>query len=316
MFFLLIFLVLLLGNLESMPPLCHEKVLICGICKNVSKPLSSTIQNIEILGECCADYAVLIYENNSKDDTVEQLVQWAQNNSKVYLQTEYIPKEQLPLSRTEKIARARNKVLQMAKDPKFKQYRFLIMADMDLQCAWPIEEIMQTINSPIDWDSVSANGLLAGKDYRDRYAFRDKKFPFGPELLGEKWWEDLNQSWFQLKESRWIPVYSAFGGLAIYKTATILRYNYSGTTTQDLEKYYRRIASKLPRHHPELLKYLQLNKIQNRDPLVILFRPNTFLEHPENYAPVTCCEHITLHASMAVHGNHRFYINPKMKLYY
>ncbi len=110
-----------------------------------------------------------------------------------------------PLSRTEKIARARNIVLSAARDPKFADFEYLIKVDLDSAHAWPVEEVLKTIHSHQDWDCVSANdhcleGLifLRGGNYRDRIAFRDERDPLGPEMMGNIWWKELMKTWFKI----------------------------------------------------------------------------------------------------------------------
>ena len=119
------------------------------------------------------------YENNSTDFTVPLLTYWASVNDRVNLVSEIIPAEELAPARTMRIANARNNVIQIAKDPKYSDYKYLIMADLDFKHTWPILEIVKTIESEIEWDCVSANGIYPNGDYLDRYAFRDKTFTFG-----------------------------------------------------------------------------------------------------------------------------------------
>ncbi|MFV0339465.1 MAG: hypothetical protein ACK5MA_02380 [Parachlamydiaceae bacterium] len=41
-----------------------EKILICGVCKDVELAVGPSIRNIEKLGKRFQDYTVIIYENN------------------------------------------------------------------------------------------------------------------------------------------------------------------------------------------------------------------------------------------------------------
>ena len=292
-----------------------QKILICGVCRDVESAVEYTIKNIETLGEQFSDYQVILYENNSKDNTAALLSEWAEKNHHVVFLSENLSKEELPPSRTEKIAKARNLVLNAARDPKYSEYEYLIMADLDFRTDWPIDEIIQTIHSKEEWDCVSSNALWRGV-YGDRYAFRDHNFPLGPELLGDYWTKRVGETWFTIHQQEWLPVYSAFGGLAIYKTRSILPFQYSGTVTDDLKKYYREIFRAAPKRDPEITKYLEIikrQKINNVSEVPIVFQHNIPSERPANYQPVTCCEHVTLHASMAIHGFGKFFINPKMK---
>lgn len=303
----------------AIAPSCPEKVLICGVGKNIAPTMTNTIQNIEALGSHFADYAVLIYENNSTDQTKRKLQFWTKLNPHVVLQCEDVPTDKLPRSRTEKIARARNCVLAMARDPKYSDFKYLIMADLDFETLWPIAEILNTLKNPADWDCVSSNGHRfrgdLGEIYYDRYAFRDSSLPFGPELLGEGYWKNLDHTWFSLQGEEWIPAFSAFGGLAIYKTASILNFSYSGTVTEDLKQYYQHIIGTLPRSNPQLQAYLKiigLNGDADLSLIPIIFQENTPLDRPKDECIITCCEHVALHASLFLQGFGKFYINPKM----
>ncbi len=298
----------------------EKKVLICGVCRNVENAVENTIQNIEALGSHFADYAVIIYENNSTDNTVPKYQHWASVNPKVTFLTENVPVHQQPLSRTEKIARARNIVLAKARESQYTGFEYLIMVDLDFQSGWPINEILATIAKPVEWDCVSANGLLVDNVYMDIYALRNQDNPLGPEVLGdERFWR--NHQTVKFSGDNWLPAYSAFGGLAIYKTSTLLRFNYSGIVTNDLATFYKYILISLPKTNYHLIRYLQLLKLKGPyhtdiRKVPIIFRSNMPAEHPQNYRPITCCEHVTLHASMAINGYGRFFINPKMVMQY
>jgi len=317
-FFLLILLSIssfLLGEEVGSSP---KKVLICGVCQNVSEAADNTIHNIEKLGTRFTDYRVIIYENNSTDSTKAKFSAWAKKNPRVVFLSKKVPKSKLAASRTERIADARNCVLEEASQPLYQDYEILIMADLDFKKAWPIDAILQTLNSPKEWDCVSANGVVTqDKLYHDYYALREPRFPLGPEMLGDKLWGRLMPRRIRYKGNDWRTVYSAFGGLAIYKTAVITRFRYSGTVTEDLKERYRTILRSLPSDNPFMEKYRQLNRlgpIKQKWP--IAWRMNMVAEHPTVYNHVTCCEHVPLHASMALQGFDKMFINPKMYMEY
>jgi hypothetical protein len=213
----------------------NEKVLICGVCKDIASSVPNTIKNIEKLGSKFTDYSVIIYENNSQDATNSLLSAWAKRSKKVVFLSETLSAHDLPSTREERIARARNIVLAKAKSLNSEEYKYLIMADLDFNGPWPIAEIVSSLKRKIKWDCISANGInkifknekTSRLVYWDRYAFRNKRYPVGPEIVGASWWKDLQKEWFYLSKTHLVPVYSAFGGLAIYKTSTILRFSYS-----------------------------------------------------------------------------------------
>ncbi len=294
-------------------------LLICGVCKDVENAIPNTIKNIEELGNRFKDYRVIIYENNSKDLTVQKMQSWALANSKVAFYTETLSDEDLPVSRTGRIARARNLVLDLASDPIYSGFDYFIMADLDFQKEWPIDVIVEVMESPKEWDCVSSNSLLQNGDYWDRYAFRDRDYPLGPENVGSTWWEDVQLTWFKIETDRLKPVYSAYGGLAIYKKDVITQFRYSGTVTKDLKRFYRKIIQEAEISNPQIQKYLKFigkGPYKRRELIPILFTKNTPWNQPRKYDKITCCEHLPLHASMSVNGYDKFYIHPRMYMYY
>jgi glycosyltransferase involved in cell wall biosynthesis len=291
-----------------------EKVLLCGVCKNVSKSLDNTIRNLEELGSHFRDYEVIIYENNSVDDTPLKLTEWAQKNPHVVLMTETLPEAQVKVCRTQRIANARNKVLEVARQEKYQDYTYLIMIDLDFPYPWPIKEIVNSLNAPFEWDCIAANGIYPDGMYRDSLAFRSIVHPFGPELLGEEFWTRRRENKFRLGNT-WLQVYSAFCGLAIYKTKTITQFSYSGVVTDDLKEFYKRVVSELPSDNHHLLTYLRDNNLDNSD-IPILFKKNTIRWQQKDDDSIACCEHVTLHASMTVRGYDKFYINPEIVMRY
>ena len=63
-----------------------EKVLICGVCKNVSETrLPFSIKIVEQIGALFEDYRVIIYENNSTDYTPTRLYKWEKEKSQGFL---------------------------------------------------------------------------------------------------------------------------------------------------------------------------------------------------------------------------------------
>jgi hypothetical protein len=310
-----IFYALFANNLIICREPLESKVIIAGIAKDTAFAVENTIKNIEKLGSHFKEYAVIIYENNSGDATPILYKEWALRNLCVDFTSEILSEVQSGGARTEKIARARNKVLDRARTDKYSDFDYFIFADLDFTCPWPIQAILDTIAAPYEWDCVSANGVRFSGAYWDRLAYRGMDYPLGPELLLNEFWDPLfanDDSWFVLNSPEWKPVYSAFGGLAIYKMKSIIPFTYSGVVTEDLELYYKRIISNLSFDNQQLKRYLNLNDIQQEvssTEIPIVFRTVW-------YDYVVCCEHVTLHASMALNGFGKFYINPHLYLTY
>jgi glycosyltransferase involved in cell wall biosynthesis len=317
-----------------------DKVLICGICKNVEKAIPNTIQSATELGSQFLDYRVIIYENNSTDRTKQLLQEWAKKDRRVVFLSEYLSKKKLVAqlqmkvrNRTESIARARNKILDIVNQDKYEDYKYVVWADLDFLAPWDIKNIIDTILHPEqEWDAVLANGTY------DLFAFRDPEFPIGFELLGEKYWRHLDKmrGRFSLAPNGpWRKVYSAFGGLGIYKRKSIKGCRYSGVITKDLETvvitWLDRIENgkeicfwdeyqQLLREAPVIdLKTAYLSdrkllpselgiRLQNKNGLgkVIWFSCT-----PKHTLPWVC-EHVPFHASMILQGHDKIFINPRL----
>lgn len=297
------------------PQLYPEKVLICGICQNIENAVPYDIENIEKIGSHFTDYAVIIYENNSKDRTSTLLQKWAKKNNRVTFISERVPRLKLPPDRIEKISRARNIVLAHARDPKYADFKYLIMADLDFEAPWPIKSILESLDLPFEWDCVTANGVRDNGIYYDRYALRYSDFPLGPELLGDNWWLSENIPKLCFKNDEFIPVYSAFGGLAIYKTDSILPFSYSAKVTEDVKQFYEEILLSIDKPNRHLEMYMEINKLPGKK-FERGMPVNFFKKKSSEDKSTSCCEHICLHASMILNGFGKIFINPKMFMYY
>jgi hypothetical protein len=196
---------------------------------------------------------------------------------------------------------------------------------LDFLDPWDIENILDTILHPEhEWDAVFANGAY------DLFALRDREFPIGFELLGEKYWQNLDKMRVQLSlGGPWRKVYSAFGGLGIYKRQAMKGCRYSGVVTKDLEKAVlawleRAQGTCFWEEYQHLLTstpVIQLHKEHLNDrkrlPDAIGLRL-----HGSNLTWFSCtarktlpwtCEHVTFHASMAAKGHDKLFINPSLR---
>lgn len=313
---LFIFFVSICAALSADATICPAKVFICGAAKNIECKVPNLTKNLEALKQRFEDYKVILYENNSTDNTASLLTDWAANDDKVIFISETLP--EAGMERTERIARARNALLNKVREINNPEYSYLIMVDLDFLCDWPIDAIIESVNAPFEWDCISANGKMEigngrGNMYWDRYAYRSREYPFGPEMLGEDYfWNRLFYTpgvnmLFNLEGKDYVPTYSAFGGLAIYKTSALINANYSGTVTDDLAKYFAQIFAALPKEDYNRQEYLHMIGMDiNTDSSLV----------PIQFRQRYTCEHVPLHASMALQGHGKFFINPQMLLQY
>jgi hypothetical protein len=323
-----------------------EKVIICGVAKNVEAAVPNTIRSIETIGAQFSDYQVIIYENNSGDGTKKLFRNWAKKNSKVIFISENVSHEQLgeescmrKENRTESIARARNIVLDQIMRSDFDDFKYVIISDLDFAWyPWDVDNIVDTILHPEhEWDAVFANGFY------DEFALRTPELPIGYELVGAHYWwfhEKIRNNVAQYFEdksssSTWKKVYSAFGGLAIYKREAMKDCRYSGVVTKDLEtvtlkwleEAYKNPNTPLLSNYQTLLNTLPVYNIKSN----YIHNRHTYPDHIGVYLnnkygngkivwfscerddtlPWTC-EHIPFHATMILNGHDKLFINPRL----
>jgi len=325
----------------------HEKVIICGVCRDVESKLPYTIQIIEEIGALFDDYQVVVYENDSQDNTRALLASWKEKNSKVVVISEDLTVSGLEkiiinrhddnrFFRPEEIARARNIALDTAMSDRFSDYDYLIWLDMDFKLFPVIDGIIETFESKKEWDAVFAYGVDPANKYWDWYAFRDDSYPLGSELLGNEWWYMKKE--FSLKpEDEWHLVYSAFGGCGIYRKSSITGCRYSGTVTVDLEQLNKKIIAQGKKtDHPQVMSYLDslsalrgivyIDKVKPNLPQIkhpkmgiilnrleepVIWKMSSFVfQYP------SVCEHVPFHAKMILNGNDKLFINPRLVFFY
>jgi len=297
-----------------------DKVIICGVCKNVEPFLSVTVSSMENIGKLFSDYKIIIYENNSTDNTPLILQQWARRNPRVFVTCENLSEnELLEISSTrtfdnkpcrmELIARARNIVLKEALLPKYDDYKYLIMIDMDFLTPCDLNGIVDSLRKKEEWDAICANGIDSKGLTYDRYAFRASDAPLGPELLGESWWKELHKTPIKLVKKGLYPVYSAFGGMAIYKRKSIKGCQYSGVVTPELANVILKIIEK-EKNHSQVNQYLNMTKDKTAEVKL------QFVANSGYFGPAVCCEHVTFHAAMTLNGHGKIFVNPRMIMRY
>ena len=252
----------------------QEKILICGVCKDVIHALPNMKSFMENIGTSFKEYKILIYENNSVDGTKEFLNDWKNINPNILVISENHTIKELRdracsynrfsgnMFRTEKIAIARNKILSEIKKRKYSDFQFVLVVDMDFEHNIDIQDVLSSFSYEEDWDCITANGVRNSGHYWDLYALRTYKHPFGSECMGDSWYYRLSKdsedhAHFYMRfenEGKLIPVYSAFAGLGIYKRDSIISSEYSGIVTKEMALWIKDFLSKNPKH-PFSIRY-------------------------------------------------------------
>ncbi|GHT21790.1 hypothetical protein AGMMS4957_11070 [Bacteroidia bacterium] len=205
---------------------------------------------------------VLIIENDSKDDTKHVLSDWAQKSEGVYVisndfGTQTVPPKQLNSvnpwfshHRIEKMARYRNMYLEWI-EAQNKDYDYMIVLDIDI--LWFNCKNFANIipYAPDDWGALCANGVsFSGCRFRyyDLYPFSEVKQKIDMQTLGIRNRQERRASTLRvtklIAKQPYTSVYSAFGGLAIYKYQAIkgLRYTAISNDDEEVESFAEHVS--------------------------------------------------------------------------
>ena len=322
-----------------------QKVIICGVCRDVERFVPRSIGYMRKIASHFEDARFIIYENNSKDSTRKIIKRWNRKDARVNFIYEDVPQEKLDLlikNRVdgkhfvaEKIARARNIVLDVAMSDEYANYEYIIWMDMDFFREPSYEGIVEVFESDQEWDAVFAYGIDPPGTFWDWYAYRDADNFLGSEHLGMYWWRKPKTLKMTTNDP-WKPVLSGFGGCGIYRKSSIGGCRYSGLVTNDLARYTKLMIDKYP-NHPEVQRYhravsrmsdiktlkspnqAQLSNIRDprkgfvleSDPHKVVWVMSSFA-----YRYPSVCEHVAFHASMIVNGHDKLFINPRMVFRY
>ena len=252
---------------------------ICGTVRNCGPYLNNVFGNIEKIGSLFDDYTIIIYYDDSDDNTLDILTEYQKSNPKLFI---YVNKKKLSEYRTFRIAKGRNTCLKFVRENQNK-YPFFIMMDFDdVNCKEVDINTFEKYLKREDWDSLSFNRKL----YYDIWALSIKPYYLScahiGDVAGKKMSNYITNLLKNTNKDDLIPCASAFNGFAIYRTNKFIDCHYSGLIDLSL----------LPRH---LIK-------QNID----IFKGNF------DYNKVEDCEHRYFHL-MAINKNQaRIRISPEI----
>ena len=128
------------------------KCCICGTVRNCGKYLDKIFQNMEKISTLFEDYIIILYYDNSNDNTLQKLTEYQNKNTKLVL---YINTEPLLNYRTHRISKGRNKCLEIMRQ-NYNDYEYFIMMDCDDRCSYNIKlNLLENYLKRTDWDALS-----------------------------------------------------------------------------------------------------------------------------------------------------------------
>lgn len=199
-----------------------HKAIFVGIARDNTPQLPSVMSHIEYIGQHFADYRVIVFENDSSDATKLILNLWHLVNPLVRVESKDFWNKKRPSIKF--LADIRNQYVKHLSDKEYGDFDIVIVLDMDTVYGVDIRGIKDSFSKIDRWDVVCSNGIMnyRGKMY-DAFAFRNSEFPYSPRdyeaKFGANYWDEYV---YEIQKSYdpkgdLMPVYSCFGGMAIYK---------------------------------------------------------------------------------------------------
>jgi hypothetical protein len=285
----------------------HKRLVVIAIVKDNAPTLKRAILKLEKLRGFFDGIAFVVYENNSTDGSKEIIESLSREIPAFsYTCEDLTAEDQSAIAtavhkngkpcRIEIIARAR----ELARALAIREYGdYDLVLNFDTDAAWfALGDIARNaaLLARDEFDCVCANGITKWLKYRDAFAYRSPEHPYGPELLGEYWWK-VTRGRIQrhLVGKRLFPVYSAFGGAALYS----------------MEAYRAGRYGAIPdSRYMEVQKSLDttMSLPDERSRASALPIANT------NYSKPIVCEHVPFHYAMRSEGFDRIAVDPAWRI--
>jgi len=213
-----------------------SSALIVGVVRNVESSIRIDVERLRSAFSNFNKIEFFVVESNSNDDSIEVLGELASEQSDFSFKTIADPKD---THRTTSLASARNEYLNfLMQIPDRNKPDYVVVADFNNLNKLLTRESVATCWENDEWDVCTAN--QAG-NYYDIWALRHEfwspndcwsYFNFLVDLGIRKdraYSIAINSRMIRLRPNhKWVEVDSAFGGLAIYKTVSLLGAAYTG----------------------------------------------------------------------------------------
>ena len=302
-------------------------VIICGVVKNAQQQLCNNIDTAIQLGKRCNKYKIVIYENNSTDSTKNILETFGHNEHFVII-TEDIDDETIKREskiwsykkvtgsdhpcRIEQISNARNKLVSEFEKDIYNDYDYVVMIDFDSKLF-----MIDGILSSLEMVRENRKRIIYANspNYYDYYALRSKHSEFnlfGPELIGEFFWQKMKVKPLELspQSKSLFSVYSAFNGIGVYDKNVFKKHRYDAVVSNIVKDMYKTIISQ----NNELYDVFR-NVISNDCPKFIDGEKDETTgfvwKNNSGYNKPVICEHVSFNFS-ALSDGYEIFINPSM----
>ncbi|RPF81699.1 MAG: hypothetical protein CBC65_002115 [Rhodothermaceae bacterium TMED105] len=216
----------------------HSTVLICCLARNCADSITHNKDAIETIGRQFKKYKVIVFENDSSDDTRTVLKEWRRHNKKVHLiKCKEDPDCKLKVAcgyslgqfstaRIQKMGEFRERYLRHVKR---KRSDFTMVMDIDLDAsAIPIDGLLYTLGRK-EWNAAFINGRVPVPGTFGLLTVPYDSMAFVPlKRSGSRLPRTLQLFWNYIQlystyqeENDFVEVESAFNGVAIYKSESL-----------------------------------------------------------------------------------------------
>jgi len=233
-----------------MKKLEDSSIVICGIVRDAENGLKRNIPVIKDLCRHAKDYIVVLFENDSKDGTKAYLRQWQKEDGKVVAVMKDatapspIPRKmedgRNPFFCKERIGKMvylRNQYMQYIQEHDITA-DYLIVVDLDVAQLY-LDGIISSFSTSVEWDSITAFGYSTSPKLKRRYHDGFALVEYGKEAepKTESGIKELCEKYGEFSSPEPVRVYSAFGGLAIYRFEAVrgLKYQLLGNDDPRVE---------------------------------------------------------------------------------
>ena len=212
-----------------------NKCCICGPVKNCGPYLEKVLENIERIGSLFEDYRIILFYDNSTDNSLQILKDFQSKNLRLSF---FVNKKPLSKFRTHNIAFARNFCLKQIKE-KYADFPYFIMMDFDDVNAKTVRpEILEKYLNLDTWDALS---FQTNPSYYDiwglsiyPYCFSYNHFKNTPIHNHVFLKNYIDNKLKNLKNGELLSCISSFNGFSIYRTSKFSNTCYDGRVRMDL----------------------------------------------------------------------------------
>lgn len=221
-----------------------QKIVFVGLARNIEHQIEHSVKRLVKIGESAQEYKIIIFENDSEDNTKSILEHLSSTNSNIItIHDKYNRPQFGPVQDTERtmaLAEYRNILKEYVRN-QLPDYDFVIVSDMDF-----IDFSDDGCYNSFGWLALHSNSIdaVAGNSFEYKHVTTTEKkslWNYDSWAFRYTWWNQLqtldcitfsSMLWFGFfimpVGSTIISVNSAFGGMTIYKTQQFIQGQYDG----------------------------------------------------------------------------------------